>query len=76
MRSTEPSPRRFGLGAFLVLGALGALMAFGSHHRRIAGGAVAGTGTAVLLLSWAAPAVTLTLRALWMRLAHAIGWVN
>ena len=76
---TERSPKsrafRFGLGAFVLLGAFGALLWWRKHHPYI-GSALSGTGFGLLLLSLASPRGALVVRAVWMRLAGAIGFVN
>jgi hypothetical protein len=66
---------RFGGGAFVLLGAAGALLWLRKHHP-IAGGTVSGVGTVLLLLALAAPQAALAVRRAWMALAGAIGWVN
>jgi hypothetical protein len=77
---TNPSPGsrrdalRFGLGAALFLGALGAL-AWYRHHPRTATG-LAAAGASLALLSIVSPAGALAVRRAWMRFAHVLGFVN
>jgi hypothetical protein len=76
--SSIESPKRplaFGAGAFVILGALGALLWLRKHHA-IAGASVASVGAMVLFLSLAAPAAALAVRAAWMRFAGLLGFVN
>jgi hypothetical protein len=79
VRSEKGSVRaralRFGLGALLVLGAFGALIAWRKHHLAT-GGAIAGVGAVVFLVALVAPAAALSLRGAWMKFAAALGWVN
>ena len=79
IKKPQASPRRrafyFGAGALLILGGFGALLAFRKHHYQT-GGSFAGVGAAVFLLALISPPATLWLRALWLRLAAALGWVN
>jgi hypothetical protein len=67
--------RRFGVGAFAVLGLVGVWLWLRKHHP-VAGMAVAGSGGVVLGLALAAPAAALALRRVWMAVAGVIGWIN
>jgi hypothetical protein len=66
---------KFGAGAALVFGLIG-LWLWRRKHHPLAGEIVAGVGGAILLASVAAPSAVLALRAVWMKFAGAIGWVN
>jgi hypothetical protein len=66
---------RFGGGALLILGALGALLAFRKHHA-VAGAVVGSVGAAVFVTALLSPRAALAIRAGWMALATALGWVN
>ena len=76
MSSTKPpSAFRFGTGASLVLGALGAWLTY-RKHVPLAGAIVASSGLVMLALTLAAPSLVLRLRAAWMVVGGLIGWVN
>ncbi|HZS36035.1 MAG TPA: SxtJ family membrane protein [Polyangia bacterium] len=79
MSSTEKSPRRraltFGLGCLIAFALVGFWLYRRKHHP-LAGELVAGAGGALLLAGIVAPPALLAVRAVWMKLAGAIGWVN
>ncbi len=79
MSSTERSPfsraLRFGVGCLIVFALVG-LWLWRRKHHPYAGAIVASAGGALLLVGLAAPPALLALRAVWMKLAGAIGWVN
>src|SRR5438876_107924 len=76
MSSTEAKRAlRFGLGAFLFLGTVGALLWWRKHHVRT-GASFGGVGAGLLVLSLVSPRGALLVRGAWMRLAGAIGWIN
>ena len=85
MRSTETTDRRartpraravrFGFGALLVIGGLGAYLWLG-RESAAAGGALLAAGASILLLALIAPRAALAVRGAWMAVARAIGWVN
>src|SRR5258708_30068524 len=77
MSSTEKSPRRralaFGLGCLIAFALVGVWLYRRKHHP-LAGELVAGAGGALFLVGVAMPAALLGVRAVWMKLAGAIGW--
>lgn len=78
MSSTERArseARRFGAGAAAVCGLAGAWAAWGRHHA-VTGTALGTVGAVLALLGLVAPSAALALRRAWMRIGHALGWVN
>jgi hypothetical protein len=74
-RSPRSRALRFGIGALVVLALIG-LWLWRRKHHPWAGGGVASLGLLLAIGGLAAPAATLAVRAAWMRLAAALGWVN
>ena len=79
MSSTERSPfsraLRFGLGCLVAFALVGFWLWRRKHHPH-AGIIVASAGGALFVVGLVAPPALLAVRALWMKLAGAIGWVN
>ena len=67
--------RRFGLGVLLTAAALATWLALRKHSPRAALALVA-CGAGTQLLAFIAPKTVLRLRAAWMGLAVAVGWIN
>lgn len=71
----QPSERAFGLTVGMVCSVL-ALYGGWRHGRTALVQGLAGVGAGLLLCAWIRPSLLRGLNRWWMRLAHALGWLN
>jgi ribose/xylose/arabinose/galactoside ABC-type transport system permease subunit len=65
----------FGGGSLVVFGAIGGWLLYRGKHPEV-GMTLSALGAALALLAVAWPRGALSVRAVWMKFAHALGWVQ